>query len=68
MRIRRPVRFYRPFWFWLSVIFLWVSTAGFPKTLVTVGDVLCYGILFLLSCVGILGSFFVFGQAAREQK
>lgn len=68
MRIRRPVRFYRSFWFWLSVIFLWVSTAGFPKTLVTVGDVLCYGILFLLSCVDILGSFFVFGQAAREQK
>ena len=68
MRLRRPVRFYRSFWFWLSLVFLWVATAGFPRTLVTVGDVLCYGILFLLSCVGIVMSLFVFGKAALEQK
>ncbi|ALO04482.1 hypothetical protein [Lactiplantibacillus paraplantarum] len=68
MRVRRPVRFYRSFWFWLSVVFLWVSIAGFPKTLVTVGDVLCYGILFLLSCFGIITSLLVFGKAARNQE
>lgn len=68
MKLRRPVRFYRSFWFWLSAVFLWVSVAGFPKTLVTVGDVLCYGILFVLSCAGLVLSFFVFGKAALEQK
>ena len=62
MNLKRPISFYKSLWFWLGVLFLYVSIAGFPRQLVTVGDVICYAILFCASLLGIFSSFFSIGK------
>jgi len=58
MQFKHPVTFYRSIAFWFGLIFVWVAIFGFPKTMVTVGDIFTYPIIFIIAVASILSAIF----------
>ncbi|WP_137644638.1 hypothetical protein [Lactiplantibacillus plajomi] len=68
MYLKHPVSFFKSFWFWLGLLFLYIAIVGFPRQLVTAGDDICYSILIGASLFGIFSSIFSIREKSNDEK
>ncbi|VDG21075.1 hypothetical protein [Lactobacillus pentosus] [Lactiplantibacillus mudanjiangensis] len=59
MHLIKPMIFYKTGRFWLGGLFIWIVFAGYPRTYATVGDVITYGLLLIVSLLAVGSAFFV---------